>query len=99
VGISIGDSLTGPFGALGAEKEAKDAFQSKIDHGDWDAAGNVMKVAGMESQSFNEQIKQFQERFIAGWAGYPGRGHPRAGRRGVRSPRRSGHGGHDHGLR
>jgi alkanesulfonate monooxygenase SsuD/methylene tetrahydromethanopterin reductase-like flavin-dependent oxidoreductase (luciferase family) len=47
------------------------AFQSVIDHGDWDAAGNVMKVAGMESQSFNEQIKQFLERFIAGWAGYP----------------------------
>jgi dimethylsulfone monooxygenase len=58
------------------EKEAKDAFQSVIDHGDWDAAGNVMKVAGMESQSFNEQIKQFQERFIAGWAGYPVVGTP-----------------------
>jgi alkanesulfonate monooxygenase SsuD/methylene tetrahydromethanopterin reductase-like flavin-dependent oxidoreductase (luciferase family) len=58
------------------EKEAKEAFQSVIDHGDWDAAGNVMKVAGMESQSFNEQIKQFQERFIAGWAGYPVVGTP-----------------------
>ena len=58
------------------EKEAKAAFQSVIDHGDWDAAGNVMKVAGMESQSFNEQIKQFQERFIAGWAGYPVVGSP-----------------------
>ena len=58
------------------EKEAKQAFQSVIDHGDWDAAGNVMKVAGMESQSFNEQIKQFQERFIAGWAGYPVVGTP-----------------------
>jgi len=58
------------------EKEAKQAFQSVIDHGDWDAAGNVMKIAGMESQSFNEQIKQFQERFIAGWAGYPVVGTP-----------------------
>ena len=58
------------------EQEAKQAFQSVIDHGDWDAAGNVMKVAGMESQSFNEQIKQFQERFIAGWAGYPVVGTP-----------------------
>ena len=58
------------------EQEAKKAFQSVIDHGDWDAAGNVMKVAGMESQSFNEQIKQFQERFIAGWAGYPVVGTP-----------------------
>jgi alkanesulfonate monooxygenase SsuD/methylene tetrahydromethanopterin reductase-like flavin-dependent oxidoreductase (luciferase family) len=58
------------------EKEAKDAFQAIIDHGDWGAAGNVMKVAGMESQSFNEQIKKFQERFIAGWAGYPVVGTP-----------------------
>jgi FMNH2-dependent dimethyl sulfone monooxygenase len=58
------------------EEEARQAFQSVIDHGDWDAAGNVMKVAGMESQSFNEQIKQFQERFIAGWAGYPVVGTP-----------------------
>jgi alkanesulfonate monooxygenase SsuD/methylene tetrahydromethanopterin reductase-like flavin-dependent oxidoreductase (luciferase family) len=33
-------------------------------------------IAGMESQSFNEQIKQFQERFIAGWAGYPVVGTP-----------------------
>ena len=29
------------------EQEAKQAFQSVIDHGDWDVAGNVMKVAGM----------------------------------------------------
>jgi dimethylsulfone monooxygenase len=58
------------------EQEAKDAFQAIIDHGDWGAAGNVMKVAGMESQSFNEQIKKFQERFIAGWAGYPVVGTP-----------------------
>jgi alkanesulfonate monooxygenase SsuD/methylene tetrahydromethanopterin reductase-like flavin-dependent oxidoreductase (luciferase family) len=30
----------------------------------------------MQSQSFNEQIKQFQERFIAGWAGFPIVGNP-----------------------
>jgi dimethylsulfone monooxygenase len=42
------------------EQEAKQGFQSAIDHGDWDAAGTVMKVVGMESQSFNEQIKQFR---------------------------------------
>ncbi len=52
------------------EKEAKDAFQSVIDHGDWGAAGNVIKIAGVESQSFDHAIK-FQERFIAGWGGYP----------------------------
>jgi alkanesulfonate monooxygenase SsuD/methylene tetrahydromethanopterin reductase-like flavin-dependent oxidoreductase (luciferase family) len=53
------------------EKEAKAAFQHVIDKGDWGAAENVMKIAGMQSQSFNEQIKLFQERFIAGWAGFP----------------------------
>jgi dimethylsulfone monooxygenase len=58
------------------EQEAKNAFQRVIDDGDWDAAGNVMKIAGMESQSFNEQIRAFQERFIAGWAGYPVVGTP-----------------------
>jgi alkanesulfonate monooxygenase SsuD/methylene tetrahydromethanopterin reductase-like flavin-dependent oxidoreductase (luciferase family) len=58
------------------EKEAKAAFQNVIDKGDWGAAENVMKIAGMQSQSFNEQIKQFQERFIAGWAGYPVVGTP-----------------------
>lgn len=58
------------------EKEAKAAFQNVIDEGDWGAAENVMKIADMQSQSFNEQIKQFQERFIAGWAGYPVVGTP-----------------------
>jgi FMNH2-dependent dimethyl sulfone monooxygenase len=58
------------------EKEAKAAFQHVIDKGDWGAAENVMKIAGMQSQSFNEQIKQFQERFIAGWAGFPIVGNP-----------------------
>ena len=43
-----------------------------------------MKVAGMESQSFNEQIKKFQERFIAGWAADPVVGTLRAGHRGTR---------------
>ena len=73
---SISTMTYGLLVARDTEKEAKQAFQSVIDHGDWDAAGNVMKVAGMESQSFNEQIKQFQERFIAGWAGYPVVGTP-----------------------
>lgn len=58
------------------EKKANAAYQDVIDKGDWGAAENVMKIAGMQSQSFNEQIKQFQERFIAGWAGYPVVGTP-----------------------
>jgi alkanesulfonate monooxygenase SsuD/methylene tetrahydromethanopterin reductase-like flavin-dependent oxidoreductase (luciferase family) len=58
------------------EKEAKAAFQHVIDEGDWGAAENVMKVVGLQSQSFNEQIRKFQERFIAGWGGFPVVGTP-----------------------
>jgi alkanesulfonate monooxygenase SsuD/methylene tetrahydromethanopterin reductase-like flavin-dependent oxidoreductase (luciferase family) len=52
------------------EQEAKDAFQKVVDEGDWGAAENVLKIAGVESQSF-DHAKQFQERFVAGWGGYP----------------------------
>jgi dimethylsulfone monooxygenase len=75
-GRDISTMTYGLVVARDTETEAKQAFQSIDENGDWDAAGNVMKVAGMESQSFNEQIKAFQERFIAGWAGYPVVGSP-----------------------
>lgn len=53
------------------EKEAKAAFQQVVDEGDWGAAGNVIKIAGSgASQSFDHAVKM-QERFIAGWGGYP----------------------------
>jgi alkanesulfonate monooxygenase SsuD/methylene tetrahydromethanopterin reductase-like flavin-dependent oxidoreductase (luciferase family) len=39
--------------------------------GDRDCANNVMKVLGMQSESFASQIETYQERFIAGWGGYP----------------------------
>jgi FMNH2-dependent dimethyl sulfone monooxygenase len=51
------------------EKEAKAAQKAIIDHGDWPGAQNIMDVLGLQSQSFGTQIKQFQERFIAGWGG------------------------------
>jgi len=54
------------------EDEAKRAFQQVVDEGDWGAAGNVIKIAGSgASQSFDHAVKQMQERFIAGWGGYP----------------------------
>ncbi|SHK35332.1 Flavin-dependent oxidoreductase, luciferase family (includes alkanesulfonate monooxygenase SsuD and methylene tetrahydromethanopterin reductase) [Pseudonocardia thermophila] len=54
------------------EDEAKRAFQQVVDEGDWGAAGNVIKIAGSgSSQSFDHAVKEFQERFIAGWGGYP----------------------------
>ncbi len=56
--------------ARDTEQEARDAFQKVVDEGDWGAAENVLKIAGVESQSF-EHAKEFQERFVAGWGGYP----------------------------
>jgi dimethylsulfone monooxygenase len=54
------------------ENEAKRAFQQVVDEGDWGAAGNVIKIAGSgASQSFDHAVKEMQERFIAGWGGYP----------------------------
>ncbi|WP_199432052.1 LLM class flavin-dependent oxidoreductase [Qaidamihabitans albus] len=54
------------------EAEAKAAFQQVLDEADWDAAGNIIKVAGSgASQSFDHAARQMQERFIAGWGGYP----------------------------
>ena len=54
-----------------SEQEAQALYQRIVDEGDWEAANNVMALLGMESGSFDEQIKQFGERFIAGWGGYP----------------------------
>jgi FMNH2-dependent dimethyl sulfone monooxygenase len=58
------------------EQEARDAYNAIIEHGDWQAARNIMDVLGIQSQSFGEQIRAFQERFIAGWGGYPMVGTP-----------------------
>lgn len=53
------------------EAEAKQVFKNIIEKGDREAANNVMKVLGMQSESFASQIATYQERFIAGWGGYP----------------------------
>jgi len=53
------------------EAEARALYDSIVEQGDWEAAHNIMQLLGIESGSFNEQIKQFGERFIAGWGGYP----------------------------
>jgi FMNH2-dependent dimethyl sulfone monooxygenase len=53
------------------EQEARALYDRIVGEGDWDAVRNIMDVLGMESSSFNEQIKHFGERFIAGWGGYP----------------------------
>ena len=56
--------------ARDTEEEAKKAFQQVVDEGDWGAAQNVLKIAGVESESF-DHAKEFAERFVAGWGGYP----------------------------
>lgn len=53
------------------EEEAQALYRQIVDAGDWEAANNVMSLLGMESGSFDEQIRQYGERFIAGWGGYP----------------------------
>ncbi|HTQ25950.1 MAG TPA: LLM class flavin-dependent oxidoreductase [Candidatus Binataceae bacterium] len=53
------------------EREALEVRREILDKGDWGAATNIMKVLGIESGSFQEQIRSFGERFILGWGGYP----------------------------
>lgn len=52
------------------EREARAAFEALLSAGDWEAARNIMRVLGMESDSFNAQLEQFARRFIGGWGGY-----------------------------
>ncbi|SFO52105.1 Flavin-dependent oxidoreductase, luciferase family (includes alkanesulfonate monooxygenase SsuD and methylene tetrahydromethanopterin reductase) [Pseudonocardia ammonioxydans] len=53
------------------EAEAHAVYQDILDKGDRDGANNLMKVAGMQMRSLDAQIAAFQDRFIAGWGGYP----------------------------
>lgn len=53
------------------EAEAQALYRRIVDGGDWEAARNIMALLGIESGSFNEQVKKYGERFIAGWGGYP----------------------------
>lgn len=53
------------------EAEAQALYRRIVDEGDWEATRNIMDLLGLESSSFNEQIRAYGERFIAGWGGYP----------------------------
>lgn len=70
-GRSIGVMSFGLVCCRDTEAEAKALYRRIVDEGDWEATRNIMNVLGLESSSFNEQIKSFGERFIAGWGGYP----------------------------
>jgi alkanesulfonate monooxygenase SsuD/methylene tetrahydromethanopterin reductase-like flavin-dependent oxidoreductase (luciferase family) len=58
------------------EAEARAAYRSIIEHGDRVAADNLMKVLGIESQSFNDRIEKYRERVVAGWGTNPILGSP-----------------------
>jgi FMNH2-dependent dimethyl sulfone monooxygenase len=58
------------------EAEAWAAYRSILEHGDRVAADNLMKVLGLESQSFNERIEKYRERVVAGWGTNPILGTP-----------------------
>ena len=53
------------------EAEARQVYRSIIEQGDWVAADNLMKVLGIESQSFNDRIEKYRERVVAGWGTNP----------------------------
>jgi alkanesulfonate monooxygenase SsuD/methylene tetrahydromethanopterin reductase-like flavin-dependent oxidoreductase (luciferase family) len=53
------------------EAEARAVYRSIIDNGDKVAADNLMKVLGIESQSFNDRIEKYRERLVAGWGTSP----------------------------
>ncbi len=70
-GRTIGTMTYGLVVARDTEREARRQYEYIIEKGDWEATNNIMRVLGVESGSFDAQIKQFAERFIAGWGGYP----------------------------
>lgn len=53
------------------EAEARRVYRSIIEQGDRVAADNLMKVLGIESQSFNDRIEKYRERVVAGWGTNP----------------------------
>ncbi|MEM7541237.1 MAG: LLM class flavin-dependent oxidoreductase [Pseudomonadota bacterium] len=54
------------------EDEAQALYQSILDHGDWEAADNIMSLLGIESSSFGDKdsVREMATRFVAGWGGY-----------------------------
>ena len=75
-GREIGVMTYGLVVCRDTEKEATQAYDYIVEKGDWEATHNIMRTLGVESGSFDSQIKQFAERFIAGWGGYPMVGTP-----------------------
>jgi dimethylsulfone monooxygenase len=70
-GREIGVMSFGMMVCRETEREAHDTYRQIVEQGDWKAAQNIVRIFGLESQSMREVVRQYQERFIAGWGGYP----------------------------
>jgi alkanesulfonate monooxygenase SsuD/methylene tetrahydromethanopterin reductase-like flavin-dependent oxidoreductase (luciferase family) len=75
-GRSIGICTSALVVCRPTEAEAQAAYRSILDHGDRVAADNLMRVLGIESQSFNERIEKYRQRVVAGWGTNPVLGSP-----------------------
>jgi alkanesulfonate monooxygenase SsuD/methylene tetrahydromethanopterin reductase-like flavin-dependent oxidoreductase (luciferase family) len=53
------------------EEEALKVKEAILRAGDYKGANNLMSVLGLQSASFDQQLKAYQERFILGYGGYP----------------------------
>lgn len=55
------------------EAEAKRFYDYTVfEHGDWPGADNLIHMMEINSQSFSpEMLHSLEERFVAGWAGFP----------------------------
>jgi dimethylsulfone monooxygenase len=55
------------------EKEAKDYLHSYVyEKGDWEAAGNLLRIFGLQSASYDPKtLENHKAHFIAGHGGYP----------------------------
>lgn len=54
-----------------SQAEAERDYERILEHGDFEAARNMMAVLGIESQSFNDRLSTVQRRFVAGYGTNP----------------------------
>ncbi len=65
------------------EAEAKARYERIIAHADWEAVANHMRFVGLNSESFDDQLRHVQERFVTTTSGgYPIVGTPNRWRSG-----------------
>jgi alkanesulfonate monooxygenase SsuD/methylene tetrahydromethanopterin reductase-like flavin-dependent oxidoreductase (luciferase family) len=53
------------------EAEARAAYARILEHGDWEAARNMLSVLGVQSQSFTHGFEDRVKRFCAGYGTHP----------------------------